>query len=370
LRKSKIQKKKVTLLIDGKNLMYVSFTGSNVEENRRKENGINGIYTFLIKLRNIFKFFNSHPDYEINDIICFWDGKESGKLRSDIYPNYKITRKTQRLNFTEEEQADYDNFLSQIERIKDYLPHLQIKTYTDDIVETDDMVAHYVKNIKKQSEHVVIVTADQDMFQLLDEDVSAYNLRKKKLLSDPYPKHHLLTPSSFKKLYGFNYKNIAVYKAVCGDTSDDIEGVGGIQLKGLLNAFPEFKNHQYTLERIFKETTEKNLLREQSNKKPLQKYQNIANKEAIIHRNMELVDLSNMLITSECVQNIEQMLSEPINVKDSNGLKKILIEDGIIEEIKIDINYASLSDFFYPFKRYIEHRTGNKKITRKTKSKY
>lgn len=344
--------------------MYISFTGSNVEDNHRKQLHINGIYTFLIKLRNILIYFNEHPDYEIEDIICFWDGIESGKLRSDIYSNYKISRKNQRLNFTPEEQADYDNFIDQIERVKTYLPHLYIKSYTDPIVETDDMIAYCVHN-NDVDNHIVIVTADQDLFQLINENTSVYNLRKKKKLNDPYAKHHLLTSNNFIDFFGYNHKNIPVYKAISGDVSDDIEGVGGVQLQGILKTFSNLVEKECKIGDVLIESEKISQERKEKNLKPLKKIQNIIENVNIINRNFKLVDLSiqSLFITEECKSNIDKMLETDITEFNSKKFKKILESEGIINEINLDMNYLSLNNFFMPFAKYIDYKKNKFKKT-------
>lgn len=333
--------------------MYVSFLGSDVEDYKyRKDLEINGIYAFLTKLRNIFKTFNKHPDYDIENVYCFWDGKSSGQLRRDIYPKYKISRYEKRNNLTEEEKLDKEIFKRQVERIKDYLPFLSIKSYTDDLVETDDMVSYYIQN-KKENEHVLIVSSDIDLFQLINDQVYAYNLIKRKALTDRFPRHYIITPKNFKKIYGYTHKNIPIYKSICGDTSDDIEGVGGIQINGLLKQFPAFKDEKYTLDRIHQEIESERLIREEKKKKLPKKLLNIVEKTDLINLNTKLVDLSNLFITDSCIENLNNLINSDFPNKKSGGLKKILTEDRIIEEIKIDMNYLTLNEFFYPFKKYI-----------------
>ena len=52
----------------------------------------------------------------------------------------------------------------------------------DDKTEGDDLIAYYVKN-KKSNDRVVIVSADEDLTQLISETVCIYNPRLKKFIS-------------------------------------------------------------------------------------------------------------------------------------------------------------------------------------------
>ena len=79
-----------------------------------------------------------------------------------------------------------------------------------------------------------IVTGDMDTLQLVDERVKVYGLRKG--MSDVV----IYDSEEVNKRYGFGPDKIVDYKAIRGDTSDNIPGVPGIGEKTALGLMKEF----------------------------------------------------------------------------------------------------------------------------------
>ena len=85
-----------TLLVDGNALYKRSFIGARDEYNKDGEH-IGGVYQFLTVLR---KLMNENI---YQKVFVFWDGEFSGKLRYNIYKDYKIKRGKDFINGTKPE---------------------------------------------------------------------------------------------------------------------------------------------------------------------------------------------------------------------------------------------------------------------------
>lgn len=82
--------------------------------------------------------------------------------------------------------------------------------------EGDDVI-YYVTKLFKEKNKVFIASNDKDFIQLLDENVVIWNQTKKQAY----------TKKMFDMEYGIDISNFVRYRAVIGDTSDNIKGVRG-----------------------------------------------------------------------------------------------------------------------------------------------
>ena len=147
-------KKSNILLVDGNALFKRGFIGSKDEYNSEGHH-IGGLYQFITVLRKVMLEDLYHK------VFVFWDGPYSGKLRYEVYKDYKIGRGKDYENGTM--PIDLEE-LSQKRRIKQYLEELFIRQLEDEIVESDDFIA-YICNNKKANETITIITSDRDLCQ-------------------------------------------------------------------------------------------------------------------------------------------------------------------------------------------------------------
>ncbi len=88
--------------------------------------------------------------------------------------------------------------------------------------EADDVLGTLAVQAAAQGIDTHIVTLDSDLVQLIQPNVSIYMLR-------PYQRDHVIyTEATARERYGFAPAAMADYKALRGDTSDNIPGVPGI----------------------------------------------------------------------------------------------------------------------------------------------
>lgn len=153
--------------------------------------------------------------FKTREFIFVWDSKNS--LRREVFPNYKLNRRTK--TKTDEEKEFDASAYKQFHRLKtEVLFNLGFKNiYEQNGYEGDDLIAILVKNYPK--EKFTIISADEDLFQILSDNVSLYSLKKKQL----YTKQNLWDD------FHIAPKEWAEVKSISGCSSDDIPGVVGVK---------------------------------------------------------------------------------------------------------------------------------------------
>ena len=176
-------------------------------------------------------------EYRYDRVIVFWDGLFSGRLRYDIYKEYKSNRDK---NFYIQHAPTDPDLYIQKERVIQYCEELFIRQFKDEIIEADDGIAYYCSQIK-EDEKIVIVTNDRDMCQLIEKKVGVYVINLRKIVTD----------ENYKDYFSHHQSNLKLIKIISGDNSDNIKGIKGVSEKTLIKYFPKITQQTLTLEDIF-----------------------------------------------------------------------------------------------------------------------
>ena len=162
-----------------------------------------------------------------------WDAP--GKtFRHDQYKDYKATR-----------AKAPDELYAQMPLTKELVSAFNIPLIESEGYEADDIIGTLSKNYEK-SHDVVVVTGDLDELQLVSDTVSVYTMRKG--FTDTF----MYDPAAVHERYGVTPEEFIVYKALKGDTSDNIPGVAGIGDKGATELVEKYK----TLDNMYKHLDE------------------------------------------------------------------------------------------------------------------
>tara|TARA_R110000851_G_scaffold22096_5_gene65716 strand:+ start:144 stop:1193 length:1050 start_codon:yes stop_codon:yes gene_type:complete len=336
-KSGKVTKYKNTLLVDGNALFKRGFIGARNEYNRQGKQ-IGGIYQFLTVLRKLLTEDLYHK------VFNFWDGEFSGKLRWDIYKDYKSGRGKDYINGTKPE--DIEEVL-QRGIVFNYLEELYIRQLLDDCVESDDFIAYYCM-LRKEDEKITIVTSDRDLCQLIDDNVRVYLLDLKTYVS----KH------TFIYYFKYHYTNVALIKILCGDNSDSIKGIKRLGESTLLKHFPELTKRTVTLDEILEKSKILQQERVNNKKKPLQIFDNIVYSitdgiqgKDIYDINTKLIDLTKPLLTDSSIKEIHALMDTKLS--DDRSIKsvyKMLKKDGI----DVLLGEHRYNNYLLPFKKLIE----------------
>ncbi len=159
-------------------------------------------------------------DYRPDGIVVAFDHARK-TFRTEIYPDYKGTRKPTPIELT-----------SQFPEIKKMLSLMKIKVIEQDGIEADDIIGTIAKNSNCDK---IIVSGDRDLLQLISKDTEVWLTMKgvTELLkvneSNLVENFEVINPSQIVEL-----------KALMGDKSDNIPGVSGIGEKTALKLLKEF----------------------------------------------------------------------------------------------------------------------------------
>lgn len=156
-------------------------------------------------------------------IVCFDFGKSY--YRMNLLEDYKGTRKKPE---DEAEQKRYDEFFEVLNRLPDELDEEVLKFRG---VEADDLLAYITQNISSKYNHTWVVSSDKDIIQLIDSNISIFNIfsRKEITVTSLYDDMQI-TPSEFM-----------LSRIIEGDKSDNIIGIEGIGPKRAQALAKEYK---------------------------------------------------------------------------------------------------------------------------------
>ena len=159
----------------------------------------------------------------IRTIICFDFGKSY--YRMDMFDEYKGNRKKPK---EEEEAKKYEEFFAVLNILPDELDEKCLKFRG---VEADDILTYLVDNISINYEHTWIVSSDRDLYQLIDNNVSIYNIFGRKEV----------TEDSLKETFDISPNEYMLSRIIEGDKGDNIYGVEGIGPKRAQGLAKEYK---------------------------------------------------------------------------------------------------------------------------------
>ncbi len=204
-------------LIDGHALayrMYFALTAGASSQRWQNSKGepTAGIYGFARELVRVLE--QEKPEYLA---VAFDVGKT---FRDEIFPEYKGTR-----------EKMPDDLRSQIERIREMVDAFNIPRLEMEGFEADDVLGSVAKIAAENGLGVKIITGDRDLLQLVNERTVVY------LAGDD---HTYITDEDVIKKLGVRPNQVVDYKAIVGDTSDNIPGVKGVGEKTAVALLEKF----------------------------------------------------------------------------------------------------------------------------------
>ncbi len=210
--------KKTLILIDGHALAFRQFFALERTAMKNSDNQPTwAVYGFFKAIFDLLE--KIHPDFIA---VAFDVGRQT--FRVEKYEEYKAQR-----------EAMPDTLRSQIGVICEGLQAFDIPIYTKEGFEADDVIGTISRIASENGHNTLILTGDQDSFQLIDKEGSVKVL---------IPSKGELIEYDWNKVYeklGVYPNQITDYKGLRGDTSDNIPGIKGIGEKTaqkLLNRYP------------------------------------------------------------------------------------------------------------------------------------
>ncbi len=213
---------RIFLLIDGHALIYRSYFAFPKQLTDPNGRIINAVYGFT---RSVLKAIREYdPEYTA---VAF--DHKGPSFRKEEYDLYKANRP----EMPEQLQP-------QIPIIRDVVQALNIPQFEIEGYEADDIIGTISKKLDKISKQkllTIIVSGDQDLFQLVDDNTHVWLPGRGSRSKDKE-----YDAQAVKKKMGLPPGKIIDMKALMGDSSDNIPGIRGIGPKTAVRILQYFKS--------------------------------------------------------------------------------------------------------------------------------
>jgi DNA polymerase-1 len=200
-----VSEKPVVVLVDGFGLIFRAYHAlppSMATASGEQTNAVYGFASMLLDVLNQRK-----PTYAVVAL------EKGHTFRHEAYEGYKANRGEMPEDLRE-----------QVSRVRELIGALRIPIEERDGYEADDVIGSLSRELPRDHGlSVVVVTGDSDLLQLVDEDVLVV-LPGARRFGDV---REFDIPAVHER-YGFGPELVPDYKALVGDTSDNIPGVPGI----------------------------------------------------------------------------------------------------------------------------------------------
>ncbi len=309
---------KRVLVIDALNMYFRAY----IVDPSLSANGqpIGGLKGFLKSLQKLMR--DTNPD---KVVIC-WDGPGGSQKRKSMVKSYKDGRKPIRLNRSIRnlsESEEVENKIWQQTRLVEYLNSTPIIQLMFEAIEADDIISAVVQHHTLSGWQKVIVSTDQDFYQLCDDETVIFRPVQKEILN----KKRVI------EKYGIHPTNFALARAIAGDKSDNLSGVDGVGLPTVSKRLPFLTEEKTsTLDQVLGYCEEK---QEEST---LKAYTNIVEQFDRVRLNYKMMQLYTPSISVQTRQKIDYSLDNFEYELNKTEIRKMMIQDGFGE--------TSWNDFF------------------------
>ena len=288
------------LLIDGLNIFLRAFAvNGSLNE---KGVPVGGIMGFMKSLAFAIR------EMDPTRVVVVYDGAGGSKRRRKINPNYKSQRVPKRVtkfdafNSLEDEK---EAMKIQFRRLLSYLELLPIDVYSVDHVEADDVIAYIAQNALENE--VIIMSADQDFLQLVNDRIVVWSPNKKKY----YTKEQILTE------YGIPAHNFLMYKCLMGDKSDNLEGIKGLGPKKMAKVLPAITGKEINLDYLVHYASTQDSLM----------HKRIVENRATLETNEKMMSLKDPIMSGQIKNQISDLASRPTDLLHRNDFIMLYNED-------------------------------------------
>ena len=219
---------KILVVIDGNSLINRGYYA--IQRPMITKEGIytQGIYAFLSMLSKI------RNDYKPTHMLVAFDRK-APTFRHKAYDGYKAGRKGMPMELAMEMPI-----------LKEILDAMGIARFEIDGFEADDIMGTAARMAEEEGMRTFVITGDRDALQLAT-DLTSVIINKKGMTE-----FKLYDDAAMIEEYGFDHEQFIDYKALRGDTSDNIPGIPGVGEKTATALIKEFGNLENLISNVDK----------------------------------------------------------------------------------------------------------------------
>ena len=204
-------------IVDASSYIFRAYYGLQTELKAPDGTPTHATYAFVQMIRALANSFKTKR------VLLVWDRKEPS-FRKKIYDQYKANRS--------QPPEDLGLQITNTQKVMELWGYPQLSAAG---FEADDVIATLTKKIK---DPMVIVTADKDLLQLVDDHVWCLDTKKNQWSN--------LAEAELK--FGVAPDRIRFVQAIMGDSSDNIPGAPGIGPKGAAELIKHFGNLEAVLD--------------------------------------------------------------------------------------------------------------------------
>ncbi len=214
-------------LLDGHALFHRAFHAFPEEMSTASGEATNAVFGFTRILLDIYRYIR--PKY-----LAIAFDRPTPTFRHQDYTPYKAHR-----------PSLPDSMRAQFPRVREIVRAFNIPVYELDGYEADDILGTLARQANARGVHVVIATGDLDTLQLVN-DMTRITFARSPRRGD----FEYYDVAAVERRYGFPPPRIVDYKALVGDTSDNIPGVPGIGQKTATRLIQEYGTLETILEHL------------------------------------------------------------------------------------------------------------------------
>lgn len=219
----------ILYLIDGHALAYRTYFAITAGMSDRMQTHTGeptaGIFGFANVIMRLLE--QEKPEYLA---VAFDTGKT---FRNELYPEYKATRAKMP-----------DDLRPQIERIRQMIDTFHLPRLEKEGVEADDVLGSIARQAVEQGLGVKIITGDRDLLQLVNDRITVSLPGSKLSDSKDYSAREV------REHLGVDPSQVVDYKALVGDTTDNIPGVPGVGPKTAVSLLEKYQTLDGVYEHI------------------------------------------------------------------------------------------------------------------------
>lgn len=217
------------IIFDGSNVIWrAHWVGSRHMSSQ--EHSYQDAHIFLQIIHGICSGMNCY------NVYIAWDDRE---LRQELNP-----RRAQLQQYKQNRSNDASVYVNVdlIKKLASSLGMVHVRPYA---LEGDDVISILCEELQGDK---IIVSADQDLAQLVSSQVSFYSLTKK----------ILITESNFTEYFPVSPDKFLTYKCIIGDNSDNIPGVPSYGPKRARKLAEQYHQDQNIIDSGIKDIIERN----------------------------------------------------------------------------------------------------------------
>ena len=213
------------LLIDGNSILNRAYFALPALNDKQGQN-VNAVFGFINIMLKVCQ------DYAPDKLVVAFDMR-GHNFRKDIYPEYKANRK-----------GMPDDLAMQMPVLHDLLAKMSVTVVEKAGVEADDIIGTITMDNGYEN---YVVSGDRDMLQLVSPSVTV--LLTKRGVTEV----ESVDPETLKSVYNLTPSQVIEYKALRGDTSDNIPGVRGIGEKTAMSLLEKYGDIDTLFDNVDKE---------------------------------------------------------------------------------------------------------------------